>query len=916
MMKKLSLLLIGLIVMGFLNAQSIKRASINSGGLSGANLLFSVGQVAPFSGNAGDYNITIGFQQPVGIPLDTTLTIIGKTSFCEGDSVVFQLNTNPHIHWCLNNVVIDSSDKSSFAALKSGNYYAVVFDDFGNSDTTRTVQVTTTVSTEIFNPLPDTIRTQGSSYLLDATAGYTKYTWSNGDSTQTVTVFNSGKHKVSVTASLGCRLSDSTYLIMSDTIKIYIPDIIGSCVDTIEVPVRVNNFNYMLSAQMSISFLEDWLNYQGVSNYGPASLGLDQSNFNYPTSDRLSFAWNSSNLAPVDLPDSTILFTLKFTRIQGSPSRTVPIGVINTPVDIEFVDGDLQSRIFKTTNGSVLLNCNSDTIGLYIPTIKGTCSTTVDVPVKVVDFNNLIAMQGSINWNPLDLRFDTVVNVGPPQLSMDTRNFGTAQKSNGKLQFSWSSEDLVGVDLPDSTTLFTIRYTILANSVKTIPITITGDPAALEFINESLVEDSVRITNGSVVVECGAIVSGKVKTPLNNAVKGVTVSIIGNNETIKDTTDNNGDYSFSAVRDSAYIITPSKNNEVNRTNGVTTLDIALIQAHILSNQLFDAGYKVIAADVNSSGTISTIDILYTRRLILGIDTSFPGNRTWAFVDADHSFANILKPFPFPSSDTLVINNDTTKNFIAVKLGDVNYDRDTTKNSAYRYKLAPLEFYYDTVVVNTGAGSIVKVQIRSKKLQEVMGFQFTLNWDKSQLLFDSIANNVLGVFYGDRWKDEGMLSVSWNDPNAQRRNLKENELLFELVYKASSQLSRTSLKLSDDKIGREAFDGKYMLLGMQLDAAPIMKMNAIPEGLNSALRVYPNPAGRKFTVEYQSKTAGDGQLRLFDAGGKVIHEQEVKVKSGLNSYEVMLNSQPASSTYILQMVQGIDVKTSKVVISNK
>jgi putative heme degradation protein len=104
--------------------------------------------------------------------------------------------------------------------------------------------------------------------------------------------------------------------------------------------------------------------------------------------------------------------------------------------------------------------------------------------------------------------------------------------------------------------------------------------------------------------------------------------------------------------------------------------------------------------------------------------------------------------------------------------------------------------------------------------------------------------------------------------------------------------------------------------MQLDAAPIMKMNTIPEGSTSALRVYPNPASRKFTVEYQSAVAGEAQMRLFDASGKVIHEQDVKVKSGTNSYEVMLKSQPASSTYILQMVQGDEVNTRKIVISDK
>ena len=159
-MKKILILLIGSLSIVAVHAQSIKRASINSGGASSSNLLFSVGQVAPFSSNVGDYNITFGFQQPVAIPLDTTLTIIGDTVFCIGDTILLNLNFNPHINWYRNGVLIDSNDIESFIVTTLGSYNAVVYDDFGFSDTTRLVTVvqcgalvTGKIKTPLNNPI-------------------------------------------------------------------------------------------------------------------------------------------------------------------------------------------------------------------------------------------------------------------------------------------------------------------------------------------------------------------------------------------------------------------------------------------------------------------------------------------------------------------------------------------------------------------------------------------------------------------------------------------------------------------------------------------------------------------------------------------------------------------------------------------
>lgn len=57
-------------------------------------------------------------------------------------------------------------------------------------------------------------------------------------------------------------------------------------------------------------------------------------------------------------------------------------------------------------------------------------------------------------------------------------------------------------------------------------------------------------------------------------------------------------------------------------NGLTTLDIIAVQRHILGLEILPKPYGWIAADVNGSGTITTLDIVLMRQVILGMSTSF------------------------------------------------------------------------------------------------------------------------------------------------------------------------------------------------------------------------------------------------------------------------------------------------------
>lgn len=172
-------------------------------------------------------------------------------------------------------------------------------------------------------------------------------------------------------------------------------------------------------------------------------------------------------------------------------------------------------------------------------------------------------------------------------------------------------------------------------------------------------------------------ISGAIITEDGDSVPGVTVTLSGSVDATA-ITGSNGLYNFFVKQGGSYTVAPSKANDVVTNNGVTTFDITLMRRHILNNLRFDSPYKVIAADVNNSGAVSTADIPQTRIVVLNNTAKFPGGRLWEFVNSDHQFTeplpgNSYNPFPFPKTRTYtgIATPQLHQNFIGVKLGDVN-----------------------------------------------------------------------------------------------------------------------------------------------------------------------------------------------------------------------------------------------------
>jgi hypothetical protein len=137
-----SILFLLLTLTGF--SQTIKRGSINSIGFTSPNVNFSLGQYTAGNYSSGTNKITVGFQQPLRISLDTTIAIIGNLSICPGDTTVIKANSSPFYTWYKNDTVFKAKDTSFIKLTQNdtGVYRIAYSDGLGHFDSSRKVVVT------------------------------------------------------------------------------------------------------------------------------------------------------------------------------------------------------------------------------------------------------------------------------------------------------------------------------------------------------------------------------------------------------------------------------------------------------------------------------------------------------------------------------------------------------------------------------------------------------------------------------------------------------------------------------------------------------------------------------------------------------------------------------------------------------
>ncbi|MBK8879141.1 MAG: carboxypeptidase regulatory-like domain-containing protein [Haliscomenobacter sp.] len=169
-------------------------------------------------------------------------------------------------------------------------------------------------------------------------------------------------------------------------------------------------------------------------------------------------------------------------------------------------------------------------------------------------------------------------------------------------------------------------------------------------------------------------VSGTVRTVRGRPIEGAEL-ILDGNRIEQRLTGTEGTYVFEFLKPGDYQIRPRLDS--NYKEGVTTFDIVKILRHILGDEKFESPYQYLAADVDLSGSVTTLDIIQIRRLVLSVEIDFRQTPSWRFIPAGYQFANpddpLKESFPEVRSFYGLSGNILAADFVGIKMGDVTGD---------------------------------------------------------------------------------------------------------------------------------------------------------------------------------------------------------------------------------------------------
>ena len=403
-------------------------------------------------------------------------------------------------------------------------------------------------------------------------------------------------------------------------------------------------------------------------------------------------------------------------------------------------------------------------------------------------------------------------------------------------------------------------------------------------------------------------VVGEIYTETYESIEDVEVSLT---QTMPSTyTDTEGAYAFQEMpMGEDYIVTPSKDEDDG--NGVNTLDLILIQRHILGLEKLESPYQYIAADVNNNQRIDGTDLVELRKFVLGIYNTFPDNDSWRFVDADYQFYDQDNPWTnFIDESVKILNteNDVDADFIGVKIGDVNGSVISNANNVAiqsRSQRWPLVLEIEETELN--ANHIIRIPVFASNYENVSGWQGTFSFNPtvleiidikpSEILNDKLEINMHQVQKG---------VVSFLHANNVTEDLDNNMPLFHIEVKAiQNTLLSESITLSSSLTPNEAYRSYADVVPLELKFKEKIKSNRV-------LAVIPNPWIESTRIAVEIGQPGDVKWEFYDQSGRLVHEYATHYSIGNHSLNLSHSDIAVEGVIFIKLITDNEVFDYKMV----
>ncbi len=174
------------------------------------------------------------------------------------------------------------------------------------------------------------------------------------------------------------------------------------------------------------------------------------------------------------------------------------------------------------------------------------------------------------------------------------------------------------------------------------------------------INSGVSTLNGLDISGSAYFIEGHIQMPTSAAIPNVEIHVSGD---INDVyySDADGNFSIGPLSNDQKVDLEFVKN-TNIRNGLSAIDLSLIQKHVSLLNMFMDPYKISAADVNSSGSPSALDLSIIQKVILLLQADFPNTESWGFEPKMIS----------------VEANPGDLQVVGYKYGDVNYTADPSQ----------------------------------------------------------------------------------------------------------------------------------------------------------------------------------------------------------------------------------------------
>ena len=354
-------------------------------------------------------------------------------------------------------------------------------------------------------------------------------------------------------------------------------------------------------------------------------------------------------------------------------------------------------------------------------------------------------------------------------------------------------------------------------------------------------------------------------------------------------------------------VKPRKNDDP--LNGVSTFDLVLINRHIIGLQIFNKTWKYLAADANNSGTLTTLDIIELRKLILGTYDTLPNSTSWKFVISGCSLDSI-NPFNSACPASLVFQPEympEDMNFLGIKTGDVN------GNASPDSLLAPPESRESAALLlpdrQLAAGETVDLPIHLSEPAEWIACQWALQWDPDALALEAVLPGSLpGVDESAAAQPRpGVLTFSWFA--AEPHWLLPGQALCTFRVRAlrSGYLS-AFLQAPKNALRSEAYEADGTASSIRFGFT-----GTTPElTADEVFPPQPNPTAGAASFPFFLTEAGSATLEVYDTEGRIRYFSEQTMAAGNGALTLPSHAAVTPGVYVWRVKVGRMTKTGRLV----